>query len=209
MHPYSKFPPEANGLLSNVREHMKMAQDAKGHSMPFLGTEQGYTSGSIGELNQAAGNIRSTIMLLGEGFKLDFAFYIADFWDGGKEPSDPKNSYGYYWNLNPKIAYGTDKVGPKPAVPAYSAMTLFLDGTTTAGPLSNLSGTQMGYRFRRNGTTILALWDYQAASSSLTLPAGSGGAQICDWMGNCGATSSGAINLQLGAAPTYVIGQNL
>lgn len=204
MHPYAKWPPETNGLIQNVRDQMKMASDAKGHSIPFLGTEHGYTSGSIGELNEALGNVRSTIMLLGEGFKVDFAFYIADYWD--KDASDPKNTYGYYWNLNPKTPYGTDKVGPKPSVPAFSATTLFLDGTTTAGPIATLSGTQMGYRFQRNGINILALWDYQAASSKLTLAA-HGKFQTCDWMGNC--TVPGTSTLTLGPAPIYVIGHDL
>ena len=38
-------------------------------------------------------------------------------------------------------------------------MTYWLDGTTTMGPVANLSGSQMGYRFQRSGTTIVALWD--------------------------------------------------
>jgi hypothetical protein len=208
MHPYVKFPPETNDLIENVRTQMKMARDAKGHSVPFIGTEHGYTSSSIGELNEALGNIRSTLILLGEGFKLDFAFYIADF--GTNNPNDPKTSYGYYWNLNPKIAYGSDKIAPKSTAPAYAAMTFLLDGSTSDGPLSNLSGTQLGYRFKRNGTTILALWDYQASSSALSLATPGGSAQVCDWMGNCSAAPSGAtINLKLGAAPIYVMGRNL
>ena len=143
MHPYVQWPPETNGLVSNIRMQMQMAQNAKGHSIPFVGTEHGFTSGSIGELNEALGDIRETIILLGEGFKFDFAFYIADNGD----PSQTNNTYGYYWNLNLKIPYGTDKLGPKPAAPAFAAMTYLLDGTSTSGALSNLTGTQMGYQF--------------------------------------------------------------
>ena len=214
IHPYVKFPAEANNLVSNIRTQMQMAQTAKGHSVTFVGTEHGFTSGSIGsygagsELNQALGNVRSTIILLGEGFKFDFAFYIADFWT--QDSSETDNTYGYYWNLNPKIKFGTDKVGPKPAVPAFAAMSYWLDGTTTMGPVADLNGSQMGYRFQRNGTTIVALWDYKGASS-VDLPLSAGGAQICDWMGNCHTSSpaNGVLNLNLGNTPIYVIGAGL
>jgi hypothetical protein len=205
MHPYAKFPAEANNLVNNVRTSMQMAQTAKGHSVAFVGTEHGLTSGSIGELNQALGNVRSTIILLGEGFKFDVSFYIADFWVN--DSSETANTYGYYWNLNPNIKFGTDKVGPKPAVPAFAAMSYWLDGSTTMGPVANLSGSQMGYRFQRNGTTIVALWDYKG-SSSVNLPTSGDGAHICDWMGNCYVSSiaNGVLKLSLGNAPIYVVG---
>jgi hypothetical protein len=208
MHPYAAFPPEANNLVSDIRTQMKAAAEAKGHSVPFVGTEHGYTSSSIGELNEALGDIRSTLILLGEGFKFDIAFYIADFWI--TSPGETKNTYGYYWNLNPKLNYGTNKLGPKPAAPALAAMTSLLDGTSTGGVVANLAGTQIGYRFKRNGTTILALWDYQEAASELSLPSPNEDVRICDWMGNCeAAASNGTINLQLGPSPTYIVGDNL
>jgi hypothetical protein len=208
MHPYAAWPPETHGLVSDIRTQVKMAQSAKGHPIPFVGTEHGYASGPIGELNQALGNIRSTIILLGEGFKFDVAFYIADFWD--HSPIETNTTYGYYWNLNPNIAYGTDKLGPKPAVPAFAAMTSMLDGTVSSGAISNLSGTQIGYRFERNGTAILALWDYQAAASTVTLPVPSQSLEICNWMGNCFNTASvTSILLSLRAEPIYIIGHGL
>jgi hypothetical protein len=208
MHPYAAWPPETHGLVSDIRTQVKMAQSAKGHAIPFVGTEHGYASGPIGELNQALGNIRSTIILLGEGFKFDVAFYIADFWD--HSPIETNTTYGYYWNLNPKIAYGTDKLGPKPAVPAFAAMTSMLDGTVSSGAIANLSGTQVGYRFERNGTAILALWDYQAAVSTVTLPVPAQSIEICNWMGNCFNTASvTSILLSLRAEPIYIIGHGL
>ena len=209
MHPYVKWPPETNGLVGNIRTQMQMARDAKGRGIPFVGTEHGYTSGSLGELNDALGDIRATIILLGEGFKFDFAFFIADYWE--HSPTETKNTYGYYWNLNPKLDFGTDKLGPKPVVPAYAAMTAWLDGTSTSGPVSNLSGTQMGYRFTRNGNTILALWDYGAASSNVSLSVPDASVQVCNWMGNCrtAASTEGRLSVTLGSSPTYVIGQHL
>jgi hypothetical protein len=208
MHPYVDWPPETHNLIDNIRTQMQMARNAKGRSVPFVGTEEGYVSASIGELNQALGDIRSTIILLGEGFQFDFAFYSADFWS--LNFTDKKNYYGYYWNLNPKISWGTDKIGPKPAVPAYAAMTSLLDGSNAVGPVANLIGTQLGYRFQRNGTTILALWDYQTTSAA-NLPVPNAGFQVCNWMGNCTAAtgSGGSINLTLSGAPTYLVGRGL
>jgi hypothetical protein len=208
MHPYVSFPPENNGLVSNIRRQQQMVTTAKGHAIPFFGTEHGYASGVIGLLDQALGNVREAIILLGEGFRFDFAFYIADFWQ--HDVTETQGTFGYYWNLNPTITFGTDKIGPKPVVPAFATMTFWLDGTSTSGPIANLGGTQMGYRFHRGGSTILALWDFKSPSSTVTLPAPSQTVQVCNWMDNCTTRStSGALALTLGPTPTYVIGQNL
>jgi hypothetical protein len=195
VHPYVAWPPETNGLVSNLRTQMQMAATAVGHSIPFIGTEHGLPSGKIGELKQALGDVRTTIILLGEGFKFDFGFYVADFWN--TSPTETDNTFGYYWNLNPKMVFATDKIGPKPIAPAFAAMTYLLDGTTSVGALSNLSGTQMGYRFQRSGTTVLALH--------------SGSVQECNWMGNCSSltASNGSLSVTLGAAPVYLIGPGL
>jgi hypothetical protein len=210
IHPYAAWPFETTSLVADLRAQMAQATAAAGKTIPFFGTEHGLVSGQVGELNQALGNVREEIMLIGEGFIHDYSFYIADFW--GSSPTETGNTYGFYWNLDPKVPYGTDKLGPKPAVPAYAAMTYLLDGSSTKGPVSSLSGTQMGYRFLRNGTTTLALWDYGAASSTVKLPVASGSTvQLCDWMGNCSSTtgSNGSLTLTLGAAPIYVIGQGI
>jgi hypothetical protein len=208
IHPYVKWPPETNNLVSNIRAQMRMARDAKGHPIPFAGTEQGYTSSSIGELSQARCNVRATVILLGEGFKFEFAFYIADFWD--HEASDSKSTYGYYWNLNPAIRFGTDKIGPKPVAPAFAAMTYLLDGADSDGAVGNLNGTQMGYRFHRGSTKILVLWDYGSDSSRFKLKVPDSPPQTCDWMANCSTATriDGAIDLELGQSPTYVIGND-
>jgi hypothetical protein len=215
VHAYSHWPPEAHALQTNLRIQTQMARTAKGHSMPFVATEHGFASGpgsslaAPGELDQALGNIRTSLIVLGEGFKVDFSFYIADYWS--LSAAETYNTFGFYWNLNPNMPFGTDKVGPKPSVPAYAAMTNFLDGTLTTGVVSEVTGTQLGYRFKRGNTTILALWDYEAAASLVSIPVSGEVPNICDWMGNCRplAPTNGRLLVHLSATPTYVVGQNL
>ncbi len=211
VHPYVKYPPEQHGLITGIRTQMALATAAKGHSMPFLGTEHGYSSGVHGsyaagnELKQALADMRSTIILLGEGFKVDFAFYIADYYAQSAN-STTQDYFGYYWNLNPAINFGTDKIGPKPGAPAYAAMTYWLDGSTSIGPLTNLGGTQLGYHFTRSGKNILAVWDY-TANTTMTVPVSATTTKVCDWMGNCRtvAPNAGTLTLKVGVAPLYVI----
>lgn len=198
IHPYvPQWPPEENGLPAILHKQLKAAVNAIGRPIPFIGTEHGYCSNKIGNLNKALGDIRTTIIMLGEGASLDMGFYVADFWDG----DDPlkTDGYGFYWNLNPRIQHGTDKLGPKIIVPAYAAMTNFLDGTISEGVLPNTEGTQVGYTFQKANATISVVWDY-GSSSSYKIP---GGTTICDWMGNC--TKAKQSEITIGGAPTYII----
>ena len=198
IHPYVKeWPPETNGLADILRDQLKAAALAAGHPIPFIGTEHGFKSNVIGNLNEALGDIRSTLVILGEGAAIDFGFYIADFWNGDNI-ANPEG-YGFYWNLNSRIKYGTNKLGPKIVVPAYAAMTYLLDGTTSKGELPNLSNTQRGYKFVRGKDTIEVVWDY-AAQSSFPVPQG---ASVCDWMGNCSKEKMSATPIN--SAPTYII----
>ena len=198
LHPYTAaFPPETHGLPPMLRQQMQEATAAAGHHIGLIGTEHGFQSTVGGNLQKAEGDVRSTIIMLGEGAMIDVGFYVADFWVG-KGPAQSQG-YGFYWNLNPAINYGTNKLGPKAIVPAYSAMTSMLDGAATRGPLPGLSGTQMGYRFTRDGQTIDVIWDY-GTGSSVAVP---GGAKVCDWMGNCAPPADGMVILT--GAPTYLI----
>jgi hypothetical protein len=196
-HPYTKWPPEKNGLPATLREQLRAAAKAIGRPVPFIGTEHGFMSNKIGNLNKALGDVRSTIIMLGEGASFDIGFYAADFWDG--EDPQQTEGYGFYWNLNPRIKHGTDKLGPKIVVPAYAAMTSFLDGTVSAGPLANTTGTQMGYKFVKYDTTISVIWDY-GSSSTYAVPAE---AVVCDWMGNCSKSDQSKITIE--GTPMYII----
>ena len=201
LHPYGpQWPPEKNGMQTILKEQVASATKAVGHPIPFIGTEHGFMSVKIGNLNKALGDIRSTLIMLGEGASVDFGFYVADFWES--DNPNKTEGYGFYWNLNPKIKFGTDKLAPKAIVPAFAAMTSFLDGTTSKGALPDLQGTQMGYQFTRDKTVIDVVWDY-AAKSTFAVPQN---ASVCDWMGNCAPAKAGKITI--GGAPTYFVLQH-
>lgn len=208
MHPYARWPAETTPLIAQLRATRRSVEAAAHRPIAFIGTEHGLVSGQVGELDQALGNVREEIILLGEGFIHDYVFYIADFWVD--KPTETDHTFGYYWNLNPRTPYGTDKLGPKPAVPAFAALTYLLDGTVSLGPIPGLTGTQLGYRFRREDTVVQAAWDYGAAASHVALAVPAQRASLCDWMGNCRSVdiTGGALPLVLGAAPVYVMYQD-
>lgn len=198
IHPYGpEWPPETHGLPEELRKQLRTAEQAKGHSIPFLGTEHGYKSYEIGNLNKALGDIRTTLIMLGEGAALDIGFHVADFWKG--DDPNQTDGYGFYWNLNTKINHGTNKLGPKIIVPAYAAMTYLLDGFTSKGAVTNLSATQLGYKFSKENTIISVIWDYQSTS---TYPLAAD-TKVCDWMGNCSEPKIQRVTV--GAAPTYLV----
>jgi hypothetical protein len=217
LHPYSPYPPEGSiggGLINNLRQELQMVTQTLGHSLPFAASEFAFTSaGATGpgggaepgnELGQALGEIRENIILLGEGSQFNQILGLFDFWINS--PTETANTWGAYWQIDPNNPYTPTKIGPKPVAPAYAAMTYLLDGTTSNGPLTNLSGTQLGYSFQRGSTAIIAVWDWQASSSTANVAVAAGTVQICDWMANCqSTTTSGSLHLTLGASPTYII----
>lgn len=199
VHPYvQSAPPEKADFIPILRHQMQAVTQAAGHPVGLIGTEHGFTSTGVGNLAKAQYDIRTTLMMLGEGARFDFGFYVADFWSG--HAIDSAQTYGFYWNLNPKIAFGTDKLGPKIAAPAYAGMTWLLDGSVSEGPMAGLSGTQLGYRFRRGGREIAVAWDY-AGSSRLAVPSG---ARVCDWMANCSSRPAPA-TIPIDGTPVYFI----
>lgn len=202
-----KWPLELSGFTEDLRRQISLVREAAHKQIPFISTEHGFQTTKYGLLNQALANIRSSVILLGEGAQIVVNFYVADFWN--KNPQDGGQTWGFYWNLNPAMEYGSNKLGPKPAVPAYAAMTYFLDGTQSQGAIKTLSGSQLGYRFARSDAQIFVLWDY-LADSKVAVSAGNEQIRVCDWMGNCRQQPPhSSTTLQLGTKPIYVLGKNL
>ena len=202
IHPYHSMPPEPNGLVEHVRALKEAVRQAAGRDLPLYGTEQGWATGEdpAKELDQARSLLRANLIMFGEGFRCNFAFYAVDYWN---EPG-----YGYFYNLNPKIPWGSDKVAPKPIVPGYAAQSLLLEGHHSTGAIEWLGETALGYGFERGDDVVLALWDFGEQSREVALPVGVEQVTVRDWMGNARAvaTAGGSLTLTLGPEPQYVSG---
>jgi hypothetical protein len=206
IHPYSGEPPESNNLPGNIRTLKALIQKYTGHDLPLWGTEQGWATkaDAANELPQAMWLTRTYLIMLGEGFETNFAFYFADY------PGEP--GYGFFHNLNQeKIPFGTDQVSPKPIAGAYAALTWLLENHRSAGPIEWLGGKSLGYAYERRdhpSEVTLALWDWGTTPRRISLPVGTRQVTVFDWMGNghAIATPTGNISLLLGPKPQYVRG---
>ena len=202
VHPYTKMPPEENGYLTAIRSLHEYVKKNAHRDYPFAATEEGEdTHGTPeSELAQARDLLRSSLMLLGEGYRFYFAFYIADY-------GDASGGFGYFYNLDKNVQYGTSKISPKPIAPAFAAETLLLDGTNAAGEIELPKPTQLGYAFVRGGHVTGALWDYAGASSA-SLESHNRFVTVYDWMGNSRVvpTKAGHVDLALTQDPIYVRG---
>jgi hypothetical protein len=201
-HEDQSWPIETTGFIEDLRNQLGLIKNATGKDIPFISTEHGYKSRKMGDVRQALANIRSTIILLGEGAEFVINFYITDHWE--ETPiTGPDRTWGFYWNNDPDTKFGSSKISPKPVVPAYAAMTEMLDGTVSSGKITFTSGTQMGYQFTRDGQTILVIWDY-GKKSTLSLPEKIVPYKMCNWMGNCTAFDSARKYLEISGKPIYV-----
>lgn len=201
-HPYTPMPPEYNRYRENILMIKDIIRKYVGRDLPMFATELGYATGELkeNELLQAQGLVRANLILLGEGYRLSIAFYYHDYLS--------EAGYGFFYNLNPQVNYGTDKIAPKPIVPAYAAMSRLLEGHKSAGVIDWLGQTALGYAYERGDEIILALWDYGDAPRTVTLPVGEPQVTVCDWMGNPRQvkTEKGVLKIELKPEPVYIVG---
>jgi hypothetical protein len=153
------------------------------------------------ELGQARGDIRQTLILLGEGASLDFGYYIADYFE------KPLGGYGYYYNLDLKVRFGSDRIAPKPAAPAFAALTYVMDGSQSDGQLQGVGQDCLAYLFTRGNRKIIAVWSYGSTPIRSSLPVEAPTVTIIDWMGNSRVVRSdgGTIQVTAGPDPQYVV----
>jgi hypothetical protein len=203
-HPYESITPEQDGMINAVRSVKAALHKATGRDIPLMGTEQGWSTDEevSKELTQAQGLLRQNLIMLGEGFRFNFAFYIADYRMSGQK------GYGYYYTLDPSVPFGPQRVAPRPIVPAYAAQSWLLDGSRSDGAIDWLGDRTWGYAFDRAGAMTLALWSYGPAPREVSIPTGAAHVQLYDWMGNPRTveTRAGDLKLTLGPEPVYVTG---
>ncbi|HEY3377822.1 MAG TPA: sugar-binding protein [Armatimonadota bacterium] len=202
IHPYHAVPPEREGYILRVRSLKEGLLQATGRQIGIYGTEQGRATNEekAQEIDQALGLTRENLILFGEGARLNFAFYIADY------PGEP--GYGFYYNLNPQATWGTNITGPKPAAPAYAAMTYLLEGHKSAGAIEWLGETAWGYAFERADDIVLAVWDFGDTPRQVSIPVGVKQVAVYDWMGNKQIVNAqdDSVKVTLTPAPTYIKG---
>jgi hypothetical protein len=199
--------PGVNGVLVDNIHVLKNIFPGK----PLIGTEQGFhndpfgdsTGGRVNELLQARTMTRQNLIMLGEGFRLNMVFYITDIpgrWQ----------SFGYYYNLLPKMPYGSTKISPKPVAPAYAAQSYLLEGFHSDGPLPNLAEGEYGYVFQRGNKVVLVLWTNSDGQNRIKLAVGADTVEIYDWMGN-GSLIQAAnkkVSVPISQEPIYITGSS-
>ena len=188
IHPYvgfpPRFPPEEHGFLENVRLVRIMLSNYFPDDFPIFGTEQGYEAEATveSELSQALGIIRSNLILLGEGWAMNIAFYNHDFYRPGSHIKT--GGYGFYYALDPSVDFGDKMISPKPVAPAYSAMTSLLEGHRSIGLVAGLKGTAMGYIYEGDNDIVIAAWDYGNNPAVVEIAVEADEVEIYDMMGN-------------------------
>ncbi|MBP87549.1 MAG: hypothetical protein CMJ64_12625 [Planctomycetaceae bacterium] len=185
--------PEQNGMIEGLRAIKAVVRKHTGRDLPMFATELGFNDDGdpTQEILQARAHIRSSLILLGEGYRfhMPFSTYLP--------------GYGFYYSLQGG-SYFPDKAGPKSVVPAYAAMTFLVDGHKSAGPIQGLGDKAWGYTYRGPEDTIKALWSETARQ--VTVAVRGDQIEVFDWMGNgeLVPTSSGKLGVTIGPNPIYV-----
>lgn len=207
VHPYHPQPAEPAGIVRHIRESKALLRRYAGRDLPFYGTEMGYAHwGSPGsELEHGRCVVRQDLVMLGEGFRANFAFYVHDI---GKDVFAHDSGYGYLHSLDAGGQCGAGHVSPKPAAAAYAAMTWLLEGHVSTGAIEWLGDTAWGYAYADGDDVVLALWDWSGTPRAVTIPVGAAEVEVIDWMGNAERrrTGEGSLTLVLGEEPVYVRG---
>lgn len=204
MHPYVGQPEECQ-FVEKIRAIKKIMRDTVGHEIPMAGTEGGYSYFGDTKENwekKAWSDVRANLIMLGEGFIYNIAFY-------GDSSYDPN---GEAWGFYVDGKDGMANLSPIPVVPAYSAMSFLLEGHKSAGSIEWLGDTAWGYAYQGTESNdhdiVLAVWDWSGTARPVSIPVGTDQVTVYDWMGNANTvhTPKGILNLSLTKDPQYVKG---
>ena len=185
--------PEQNGLVEGLRAIKAVVRKHTGRDLPLFATELGFNDDGerSQELLQARAHVRSSLILLGEGYRfhMPFSTYLP--------------GYGFYYSLGGS-SYFPAKAGPKSVVPAYAAMTFLIDGHESIGPIPGLGPKAWGYTYKGPDDTIQALWSEKTRRVHVSVKAVQ--VELFDWMGNGGPVQSisGVLEVTIGPNPVYI-----
>jgi hypothetical protein len=185
--------PEQNGMIEGLRAIKAVVRKHTGRDLPMFATELGFNDDGdrSQEILQARAHVRSSLILLGEGYRfhMPFSTYLP--------------GYGFYYSLQGG-SYFPEKAGPKSVVPAYAAMTFLVDGHKSAGAIQGLGMNAWGYTYRGPEDTIKALWSEE--TKQVTVAVSGDQVEVFDWMGNSKRvpSTSGRLEVTIGPNPIYV-----
>jgi hypothetical protein len=176
-----------------------------GRELPMFVTEMGYPSGEDTKLDitQTRALVRGNLLLLGERWRLCYSFCMVDYIHSADI------GYGVFYDLNPRRGGYKSVFSPKPAAPAYAAMSFLLEGHRSIGAVDCLLGKSLGYVYEdASGDAVMALWDCGGTPREASIPVGVDKLDVYDWMGNpkSVATPDGTLKLSLTENPVYVKG---
>jgi len=231
-------PPETLGRLSLRQYLFDLKQALKDRGLEHLkiyDLESGFGSGKsfLGEMKSAEANIRSQLILLGEGVQMSTFFTFRNLpepngrnwamFQNHTVENDSKDDNSAMWgtgNSFRNLSQYEWRVSPKPLVPAYAAMTFLVDGHRPAqvieavgGNVESYSGEDLfGYSYFRgdgqNRKVVLAIWDYGYEPGEVVIETGESSVEVYDWMGNMSVvtTEGGKLTLSLSNRPVYIKG---
>jgi len=185
--------PEQNGMIEGLRAIKDVVRKYTGRDLPMFATELGFNDDGdrSQEILHARAHVRSSLILLGEGYRfhMPFSTYLP--------------GYGFYYSLLGG-SYFPEKAGPKSVVPAYAAMTFLLDGHKSSGPIQGLGKQAWGYSYRGSEDNVQALWSEE--TMQVTVPVNGDHVEMFDWMGNSKRvlTDSERLEVTIGPNPIYI-----
>lgn len=207
--------PELAGQPAHIQTLKRRLKAYKGGvEIPMIGTEQGYRTRQdvAKELHQARRLVRSNLIMLGEGWKINTAFYLADYPGTDNIDGNTYWDWGLFYNLDTTAygGYGPGKISPKPVVASYAAMTYLVEGRKAVNTVNWLGDSTRGYVYESysNPTDeMLVLWDF-ASTRTLTIDTGAASVDVYDWMGNkqTVVTSGGSLTVTISNEPVYIKG---
>lgn len=206
LHPYIAYPVEENGLVENIRALKEtIRQYAKGRKIGIRANESGYSAKATPaeERIQMYGQVRASLILLGEGILSNEPFY------GYDHDASARGDYGLTYNLTiPQHIWGTEKVSPRPVFPALAAASFLLEGHRPTGTIEYLGDTVLGYSYAdRNDHCVIALWDFSGRNTEVRIETGRDNIEVADIMGNRKRikTDKGSLALTLSESPVYIL----
>ncbi len=206
LHPYIQYPVEENGLVENIRALRETIRKySKGRKIGIRANESGYSARATPseERIQMYGQVRASLILLGEGVLSNEPFY------GYDHDASGRGDYGLTYNLTiPHHIWATGKVAPRPVFPALAAASFLLEGHRPTGTIEYLGDTVLGYSYAdRNDHCVIALWDFSGRNTNVRIETGRDSIEVADIMGNRKRmkTDKGSLALTLTEAPVYIL----